>query len=859
MRTSSTLSLAVVVLAVAPALPLLPASETVCPIVPVPKSSRDHGKGWRRASADQCVSVVGAKATEPERYAAGRLQGHIQHRHKRTLPIVGEGQVPAAAKQLVLCGQRSTHALLDQLCARHKIDLSDGSPGHDGFVIECVEDAGRQVVVVGGSNARGVLYGLEALFDLMRAEGPEVVMPAVSVRDWPSIAWRGRPHSVLHHHLVPGAMDAYVRARINFTDVRDDPAVKAGLFLPARKASMGFPAGVPVDRGPVKRVIDEAHRRGMFVYGTVSCGVDEARFPGVIRTFEELLELGVDGLWLSFDDTGAGANPTEIIRLGLELGRRHGMTDRRIAITPPSGSYQFIDRPFNATCAKVPGMEQAQWLFTRVPCQADAQTARAQGIQRLPGWWHNLVGIRGGFLHNDNVVCTLRADDRPAYLDMQPLSRGWRRPEYEQRRKAEKCTDCVLLWGVVNGWPEEYEVGALGLWAWNPAGHDWDQVRRSVYGYVYGPAQVQAAWDFDERFAELKSLFDLPAHRFEPNKGFPGRLKKLDDRPRALAAIDDLEGLARRLCERSPQETAIDPARLQSVYLEPMRTTLVYARKMALLDYPEHTQADLEQRMIRLVEAGDLQTAKKTLDEVRPKVEQQLARIASELDGLKGLDKYLEFWRQRVADVAAWQALAKDRSAKARVRLDDLLKGDPAVLFPYKQATAEDLPALFARISEPPPGKVLEETAARAWFKHGSQSQGAFAVGWYHLYGTPFVAIGYPPKAPSTVGDFGEVSLEMPAPRFQGRLLADFFVTDTRLDNRWRGYRFMQLWAGGQKVWEADIAADQTGHEWVTVDLTEAAKAGRPIELRFRVTDQKPVSTHASVTFLGPLRLREAK
>ena len=100
--------------------------------------------------------------------------------------------------------------------------------------------------------------------------------------------------------------------------------------------------------------------------------------------------------------------------------------------------------------------------------------------------------------------------------------------------------------------------------------------------------------------------------------------------------------------------------------------------------------------------------------------------------------------------------------------------------------------------------------------------------------------------------------MELPVPQFQGRLLLDLFVTDTRLDNRWREYRFMQFRAGDRLLWEADIAPDQTGHEWITVDLTEPAKAAASLKLSFRVTDQKPVGHHASVTFLGPLRLREA-
>ena len=60
------------------------------------------------------------------------------------------------------------------------------------------------MVIVGGSNDRGVIYGQDALFDLLHREGGGIVIPPVSVRDRRA-AWRGRPHLVLRQHLVPGA------------------------------------------------------------------------------------------------------------------------------------------------------------------------------------------------------------------------------------------------------------------------------------------------------------------------------------------------------------------------------------------------------------------------------------------------------------------------------------------------------------------------------------------------------------------------------------------------------------------------------------------------------------------------------
>ncbi len=587
--------------------------RVACPIVPRPKQYEAEGRTASLLSADEAAIVLGSSASPPERYAAEYLQTQIERRFHRKLPMHEEAKVPGHVRQVFLLGQVGTNAWLKRLCETHQLDLSQESPGPDGFVLKCIDDGAHQIVMVGGSNPRGVIYGQHALFDLFERRGEEVVFPVVSVRDWPSIAWRGRPHSVLKQHLEPGALDAYLRSRINFTDVRDDPDVQPTIIFPPRKASMGLPAGKPLDVPLIERMIEESHRRGLFVYGTASCAVSRERIGEAIKTFEQLVELGVDGLWISFDDVGAGESAPELIRRVLELGARHGITDRRIAITPPLEEYQHIDKEFNRLAASEWGLDEAQWLFTRVPCAQDAQTARRIGIQSLPGWWHNLVNIRGGFLHNGDVLCSLRADGKPAYVDIQPLRNGWHHPDYEQIRDAPSNSDCALLWGVVGGWPEEYQAAALGFWAWEPAGHEWQQTRRAIYRYVYGPSQVDTAEAFDDTLAKLKDLFELPPWRFEPNRGWPPRLKHVGDRAKALELIARLERLQEVLQQRAPPETALDPGRLERVYLEPMRATLAYARTMAGLEYPEYTAGELETQMIGLIEAGRVDEAKELL------------------------------------------------------------------------------------------------------------------------------------------------------------------------------------------------------------------------------------------------------
>jgi len=835
------------------------ADESACAIVPRPKEYFESGRTATLLGPDAAAIVIGTHATEPERYAAEYLQAQIERRFQRRLPVCAEDTAPAAVSQVLLLGQPATHARLMAACRHHGIKLDAESPGHDGYVIDCVEEGSCQVIVIGGSNPRGVIYGQHAFFDLLRREEDRVVFPLVTVRDWPSIAWRGRPHSVLAQHLVPGALDAYLRARINFTDVRDNPDVEPTIIFPARKASMGFPAGRALDEPLVRQMICESHRRGLFVYGTVSCGVQRDQVPDVIKTFQELIALGVDGLWISFDDVGAGESAPEVIRRVLELGAQHGMTGRKIAITPPLKEYQTIDMEFNRQAASEWGLADAQWMFTRVPCPGDAAAARQIGIRGLPGWWHNLVEFRGGFLHNGGVACPLRADGRPGYLDIQPLTMGWHYPQYDEIRDAPHNTSCALLWGIVGGWPEEYQVSALGLWAWDPDRHDWQQTRAAIYRLVFGPAMVETATLFDDRLSALKDLFELPPWQFWPNKGWPCRLKDVANRPRAIALLDELNQLLASVRSTAPHETAIDRTRLEAVYLEPMEATLAWARTMATLEYPEYSLSGFERTMLQLVDAGSLDEATRLLDSSRECVEPQLARISEALAGLKGIDQYVTYWDEQLGSLDWWKQRAAQRRADMEQRFQKLIRGDAASFFPYKEQVTDDTrAALFAALATPPAGEVLAELDAAAWLQEPCRFSGAFCAGLFNWNGQPLVAIAYPRHTPSQVDDAGEVRAALPVPEYTGQLVLDAFVNDTRVENRYPGHRYMQLWVNDQLLWEDDIAPSRAGSEWISRDVTELARSSKALQLRFRVLDRRPVGDHLSIAFLGPVRLRAA-
>lgn len=861
---------------------------SACPIFPIPKVWQDQNDSWN-LTPDSTVLILSVGASDQEKYAAERLQLHVKNRFKKTLKVVSENQIPEQAEVLIRLGIRLTAA-----------SAGPAPENANGFSIHFSKNSKQKIATVNGSDANGTIYGADTLFDLMRKDpqNEAVSLAVVEVSDWPSIPWRGRPHFILMQNLVPGALDAYVWARMNYTDVRDNPNYEVNIYYPDRAAPMGFPPGVALDRENVARMICESRRRGLFVYGCVAAAsnknaggiiegfdqFDDSKLYGdVNRTFEELLELGVDGLWLSFDDIGQGADPKRAIRNFLNLAQKHGLSGRELAYTPPWGDYNVIDTPFNHEASKIEGFNKIQWFFTRVPCEADLAMSESLGLKLKPAWWHNLINLRGGFTNNANIAVTLREGNvqkpaawadypaeipLPAYLELQPMAAGWGTPNYEQLRDATKFTENVMLWCVGGGWPEEYLVGMIGLWAWAPETHDWERMRTKIYDYVYGPEMVETARKLEDQLVSLKADFELPVRIFGPNKGWPCRLKDVSKRPQVLKKLDELDALAKTLSENAKNGSALTPERVEIIYLEPLRATLAFARKMAMLEYPEYVVKDVETRVPLLCVEGKTEEAKQLADETRQKIEAMLPEIEKQLAGLKGVAEYVAFWKKRAAELSHFQEMAKRNVADSQKRLEKILNAPTADTFPLPAQNApQKLADLFAATEEKAPqtGKPILTLTSADWKPENALSSGPFAVGHFHQGEMAYPAIGFPRHVSAPAGVFACFCVKFRLPDdFQeessSRLWLDFYSTDTRMDGQYGGLQFASLLWNGKTLWKQDVVSNQFGKEWQRIDVTSLARqqltlGNRDVLLIWKVENTAPVASYPSISFLGPVRL----
>ena len=246
--------------------------------------------------------------------------------------------------------------------------------------------------------------------------------------------------------------------------------------MDARKSSMGCPPGKPIDTELFHRVFKEYKKRAFFVYGTVSCQLPEGDYSKLTQTFDELIQLGCDGIWVSMDDTGGGQDPVRLAQYASDYMKKTGMTGIKMMFTPGGAEYTTIDKPLNWAMAKIEPFNTGSWIFTRVPCKADYELCRKMGLKSKPAWWYNYCETsypdpKAGFIHSSAILTTQRKDGKPSYMNLLPITPGWGYPGSENIRDADLYTDRINLWGLVRRLAGGIRPGHVRSVGWNPK--DW--------------------------------------------------------------------------------------------------------------------------------------------------------------------------------------------------------------------------------------------------------------------------------------------------------------------------------------------------------------------------------------------------
>lgn len=127
-----------------------------------------------------------------DRTAAETLQKEIHDRTGIKLSIEYVTAAPKTAGHISLSRltDRGLRSYLESQGVKVGGDLGNHDLDKQGYVI-CVTDSGA---LIAGPTGQGLFYGVQTFRQLLRPEGPTgktLSVPAVVIRDWPSMEWRG--------------------------------------------------------------------------------------------------------------------------------------------------------------------------------------------------------------------------------------------------------------------------------------------------------------------------------------------------------------------------------------------------------------------------------------------------------------------------------------------------------------------------------------------------------------------------------------------------------------------------------------------------------------------------------------------
>jgi len=806
----------------------LPAETPI--LVPAPREVKWSSASPVSLAPGTVAIVVGKQATDPEKEAARLLKEYVEKRFGQQWPVVAEGEEQSNQQTLIILGQRVTCQLLDALCQQHAVDLSAESPGHDGYVIQPIKEGDRLMVLVGGSNARAVEYGQDTLCQMLRASGKNLTFVQGTIRDAPVIPWRGRPQTHTDKYLEPGELDLYVLSRINFIDLR------SGIYA--------YQPGERLDKAVIAGAVKDAHKRGIIVYATVNCGVRRNQYDNVMKTYNELLALGADGLWLSFDDKGPGEDPVALTERVLKLGREHNMKDHLIATTPPKGSYPKIVTDFNRKMMAIPGMQKALWFWTAVPSKEALAEARSIGLKVKPSWWHNWP----------------RFETSQSYTGIPAMSDGWSAPDYGVLAAGGDCLEAVMPWGG-NALGQHFVVPVIGWWGWNPQGHDWEAVRHRIDEIVFGPDQAVAAMKFDEKLQQLFELFRY-SYKSTDNMPFcPPRLKKPTDKRASNALIAELTSLLDRIARNSPKQTLLPEAELQSDYLERMEQELETHRVAVNLEYPEDWWPDYQRKILDALYAGDNARVDTLASAVRERVFREVDKIAESLPNYRHVNSYTGWWHKRASlDAQGWKALTEARQEALAARVAN-----------YSRTICNDT-VMMEWLRTPPlewgigRWQVSNRLLATVLPSPDEQFWGGWIAGTHSRDGID-AAVFTADRVlrPGDFGEYAELPANVPVSGNRDRLGVLLFVSsankdlfsNTMIKYRWAGYRFIELLWEDKVLWEADLGQIPERGSWFMVRLPRIPDDVKELKLRVRTEDRKLSMNNYTIAYVSPLRLME--
>ena len=178
----ATLFFPVVLLLVALAFAETPEPHNPLKLIPQPKEVQLHAGSFRVKPTTRILVEFGHQAED--RIAAETLAEEIHDRSGLKVSITGEKPDAKQERSTIVLARLQDLKVKRFLAAR---GLKADSIGDQGYLLF----SDKTHLIVAANTGQGLFYGVQTLRQLLREDSGSLVCPAVSIRDWPSMEWRG--------------------------------------------------------------------------------------------------------------------------------------------------------------------------------------------------------------------------------------------------------------------------------------------------------------------------------------------------------------------------------------------------------------------------------------------------------------------------------------------------------------------------------------------------------------------------------------------------------------------------------------------------------------------------------------------
>ncbi len=159
-----------------------PEAHNPLKLIPQPKEVQLHDGKFRVTAATRILVEFGHQAED--RIAAETLAEEIRDRSGLSVSITGEKPDAKQERSTIVLARLQDQKVKDFLAAK---GLKADSIGDQGYLLF----SDKTHLIVAANTGQGLFYGVQTLRQLLHEDGGSLVCPAVSIRDWPSMEWRG--------------------------------------------------------------------------------------------------------------------------------------------------------------------------------------------------------------------------------------------------------------------------------------------------------------------------------------------------------------------------------------------------------------------------------------------------------------------------------------------------------------------------------------------------------------------------------------------------------------------------------------------------------------------------------------------